>query len=91
MPDKMTYYATVGGDQTTDNPHGLLRRREGDMGIADEALRKDLSWAFTPAIVQWEHGGDYIYDLVEVSDEQAHKIIEYFRGRWGAQGQPVES
>jgi hypothetical protein len=28
----------------------------------------------------------YVYDLVEVSHEQASKIIEYFRSRWGAMG-----
>jgi hypothetical protein len=90
MPDKITYYATVGGDRTIDNPHGLMRRLETDWGVSDEALRKDFSWAFTPAIVEWEHG-DYIYDLVEVSHEQASKIIEYFRERWGPYGQPVNS
>jgi hypothetical protein len=91
MPHKITYYATIGSDRTIDNPYGLMRRLEHEDGPSDEALRKDFSWAFTPAIVEWEHGGDYVYDLVEVSHEQASKIIEYFRSRWGPYGQPVDS
>ena len=30
-------------------------------------------------------------ELVEVSHEQANKIIEYFRSRWGPYGQPLDS
>jgi hypothetical protein len=90
MPEKITYYAIVGGNRTVDNPYGLLRRLEHTDGPADEGLRRDFSWSFTPLIVEWEHG-DLEDELIEVSHEQADKIIEYFRGRWGAQGQPVES
>jgi hypothetical protein len=52
-----------------------------------EGLRKDFSWKFTPAIVEWQ-AGDLGQELVEVSHERAEKIIEYFRGRWGA-GEPA--
>ena len=45
-----------------------------------------FSWKFTPVIVEWEHG-DFDDELVEVSHEQAGKIIEYFRGSWGPPGQ----
>ena len=31
------------------------------------------------------------HELVEVSHEQASKIIEYFRERWGPFGQPLDS
>ena len=60
MPDKITYYAVVGEDRTIDNPYGLVRRLEfnGD-GFTDEGFRKDFSWAFTPAIVEWKHGGSF--------------------------------
>ena len=57
-----------------------------DDGPDDESLRRDFSWKFTPVIVEWERG-DFGEELVEVSHEQAEKIIEYFRGRWGA-GEP---
>jgi hypothetical protein len=70
--------------------YGLVRRLEHEDGPADEALHKDFKWGHTPAIVEWKHGS-YDQELVEVSHTQASKIIEYFRGRWAAQGQPVES
>jgi hypothetical protein len=90
MPNKITYYAVIGGDRTIDNPYGLVRRLEHDDGPSDEELRKDFSWAFTPAIVEWKHG-DLDDELVEVSHAQASKIIEYFRSRWGPHGQPINS
>ena len=81
MSQKITYYAIVGGDRTVDNPSGLVRRLQHNDGADDEALRKDFSWKFTPLIVEWERG-DLGEELVEVSHEQADKIIQYFRGRW---------
>ena len=69
------------------NPYGLVRRLEFDGdGFTDEGLRKDFSWAFTPAIVEWKHG-DFADELVEVSHEQAERIVRYFRERWGPHGQ----
>jgi hypothetical protein len=91
MPDKIIYYAVVGGDRTVEDPYGLVRRLNfEDGGFTDEGLRKDFSWKFTPAIAEWEHG-DFAYELVEVSHAQASEIIEYFRGKWGPYGQPVDS
>ena len=81
MPQKITYYAIVGGDRTVDNPSGLVRRLEHDDGADDEALRRDFSWKFTPLIVEWERG-DLGEELIEVSHQKAEKIIQYFRGRW---------
>jgi hypothetical protein len=40
--------------------------------------------------VEWERG-DFGDELVEVSHEQASKIIEYFRERWGPYGQSAGS
>ena len=57
---------------------------------APQALRKDFSWKFTPLIVECERG-DFEDELVEVSHEQASKIIEYFRQKWGPHGQPLDS
>ncbi|HLH59279.1 MAG TPA: hypothetical protein VKV33_09020 [Streptosporangiaceae bacterium] len=90
MPDKITYYAVISGDRTIDNPYGLLRRLEQNNGLIDEGLREDFSWDSTPLIVEWERG-DFEDDLVEVTHEQASRIIEYFRERWGPHGQPVNS
>lgn len=91
MPDKITFYAVLGSDRTIDNPYGLVRRLEFDgNGFTDEGLRRDFSWAFTPAIAEWKHG-DFMYELVEVNHDQVSKIIEYFRSQWGPYGQPVDS
>ena len=86
MPHKITYYAIVGGNRTVNDPYGLVRRLEHDDGPADEGLRRDFSWDFTPVIVEWEHGS-FDDDLVEVTHQQASKILEYFRERWGAMGE----
>ena len=90
MPDKITYYVIIGEDRTVDNPYGLARRLEHDDGPSDEALRKDFSWKATPVIAEWERG-DFDDELVEVGHEQASKIIEYFRQKWGSHGQQFDS
>ena len=90
MPDKITYYVIVGGSNTVHNPRGLVRRLEHEDGPSDEALRDDFSWKSTPVIVEWERG-DFDDELVEVGHEQASKIIEYFRQKWGSHGQPLHS
>ncbi len=90
MSQKITYYAVVDGRTTTERPYGLVRRLEHDDGPEDETLRRDFSWQFTPAIVEWQRG-KLSYELVEVSHAQASKIIEYFREQWGPFGQPVDS
>jgi hypothetical protein len=82
VPNKITYYAIVGGSNTVNNPRGLVRRLEHDDGPSDEALRDDLSWKFTPVIVEWERG-DFDDELIEVSHEQADEIVRYFRREWG--------
>jgi len=90
VPNKITYYAIVGGSNTIDSPRGLARRLEHDDGPSDEALRDDFSWKFTPVIVEWERG-DFDDELLEVSHEQASKIIEYFRESWGSSGKRLDS
>ena len=90
MPNKITYYAIVGGSNTVDNPRGLVRRLEHDDGPSDETLKDDFSWKFTPVIVEWE-SGDFDDELVEVSHEQADEIVQYFRREWGQPGRVPNS
>ena len=89
MPGKITYYAVLPmtGQSIT------LMGSSGGLSIRRTALpmraSKDFSWCFTPTIVEWERG-DLGQELVEVDHEQASKIIEYFRDRWGPFGQPLD-
>lgn len=90
MPDKITFYAIIDNETTVDRPYGLLRRLEFDgNGFTDEGLRRDFSWSFSPIIVEWQRS-DFDDELVEVSHEQASRIIEYFREKWGPYGQPLD-
>jgi hypothetical protein len=82
VPDKITFFAIIGGNNTIDNPRGLVRRLDFDGGgYTDEGLRVDFSWKFTPVIAEWERG-DFSNELVEVSHERASEIVEYFRREW---------
>jgi len=81
MSNLITYYAIVGGGATVDQPLGLVRRLEHDDGPEDEGMGKDLSWRRTPIIVEWERSS-YDNELVEVSHEQASKIVQYFREKF---------
>jgi len=85
MADEVTYYAVVSGGRTSSDPSGLARRRHLQAGgIVDEALRRDLTWGHTSAIVEWKR--DAIdFTLVEISDTDAAQLIERFREEWGAQ------
>ncbi len=81
MTDKITFYAIVDRDATIDRPLGLVRRLQYDNGFEDEVLRKDMSWRRTPIIVEWKRSS-YDDELVEVSHEQASKIVQYFREKF---------
>jgi hypothetical protein len=57
--------------------------------VTPEGQRFEVQF-HTPSIIDWEHGS-YDEELVEVSHEQAEKIIRYFRDRWGPSSQPPDS
>ncbi len=84
MAEKITYYAIVNRWATPDEPAGLARRRRSDTGgFRDEALNRSLNWQFTPLIVEWERA-ESTDDLVEISEDEAERIIERFRTKWGS-------
>jgi hypothetical protein len=84
MPDEVTYYAVISGDQTVSEPSGLARRRRLQTGgLVDEALHGDLTWGHTSAIVEWKRDA-MDFSLVEISEADAAKLIEGFRGKWGS-------
>lgn len=86
MPEQAKYYAIIDHRASREHPAGLVRRRTfEDGGFEDEALERDLTWQFTPLIVGWERG-EATDDLIEVPEDEADRIIERFRARWGTPG-----
>ena len=86
MPDHVTYYAVVSGNRTTQDPSGLARRRHlATGGFEDEALRRDLTWGHTSAIVEWNRDA-MDFGLVEISEAEAGELIERFREKWSRKG-----
>jgi len=85
MADPVKYYAIVGSGRTPENPSGLARRVISANGQIDEALRRDLTWQRDAAIIEWEHG-DAGADLVEISEAEAHALVERFREKWSQEG-----
>jgi hypothetical protein len=86
VPRTITYYAVIDDESTRDRPAGIVRRLEdsGD-GFVDEGLHRDLGWHRTSVIVEWERA-ESTDDLVEVTEDEANRIIEQFRARWSADG-----
>jgi len=83
VTEKIVYYAIIDRWANRGDPAGIVRRRRPLAGgFRDEALMHDLSWQFTPLIVEWERN-ESTDDLVEVTEDEANQIIERFRARWG--------
>ena len=78
-----SYYAIIVRGHTASDPSGLARRRVLDSNVVDESLRRDMTWAQTSAIAEWDHGEELTLDLVEISETEALELIERFRERWG--------
>jgi hypothetical protein len=86
VAERITYYAIIDRWADRADPAGLVRRRRPlSGGFRDEALVRDLSWQFTPLIVEWERA-ESTDDLVEVTEDEANQLIERFRARWGGPG-----
>jgi len=81
MTSKITFYAILGPGATIDRPAGLLRRLEYDVGWEDEGLQRDMSWRRSSLLVEHAHGSTD-EDIVEVSHDQASKIVSYLRGKF---------
>ena len=84
MTSKITFYAILGNGATIDRPAGLLRRLEYDVGWEDEGLQRDMSWRRSSILVEHENGSTE-EDLVEVSHEQASKIVTYLRDKFATE------
>ena len=82
MTAKTQYYAMTATGTTSRSPSGLARRSYEPDGPVDETLRRDLSWQPDSAIVEWEYG-DLGAELVKITDEDAQRLMDSFRARWG--------
>jgi hypothetical protein len=85
VADWVRYYAIVGAGRTAQTPSGLARRRAAGTGPVDEALRRDFTWKPDSAIVEWEYG-DLGAELVKITEDDAARLRDAFRVRWGALG-----
>jgi len=82
MSGATQFYAVVGAGRTSDDPSGLARRRHVPGGFIDESLRRDLTWEQAAVIADWKRGGASGQDLVEVSEDEALRLVEHFRAQW---------
>jgi hypothetical protein len=80
------YYAIILRGHTISDPSGLARRRVLDNNVVDESLQRDMTWALTSAIAEWDHGEELTLDLVEISEAEALELIERFREKWARGG-----
>ena len=86
MAGQTTYYAIIDHRATREDPAGIARRRPLEAGgFRDEALDRNMNWQFTPVIVEWKRA-ESTDDLVEISADEAERLIERFRAKWGAEG-----
>lgn len=82
----VTYYAIMDYRSTREEPAGIARRRTlPSGGFQDEALNRAMEWEFTPLIVAWKRA-ESTDDLVEISEEEANRIVEHFRAKWAGEG-----
>jgi hypothetical protein len=86
VTEKPEYYAIIDYRATREDPAGIARRRPLETGgFRDEALDRNMNWQFTPVIVEWERA-ESTDDLVEISEDEAERIIERFRAKREAKG-----
>jgi hypothetical protein len=82
MPERTKYYAMLLAGDTPDEPSGVARRRVPENGsVHDEAFKRNLSWDHTPLIAAAERG-DMTFEFVEISADEAERIIERFKAKW---------
>lgn len=82
MIEKTIYYALLLEGDSRSHPSGLARRQtDTGGGFRDEAFKKGGSWSYTPVIASAERG-DMTFDLVQISEEEADRIVQRFRDKW---------
>jgi hypothetical protein len=86
MPDKVTYYAIVNELSSREQPGGLFRRTYFETGgKCDEAFTIDLVWERSASLVSAERG-DLLNEFIEISEDEANRLMEELRARWAGAG-----
>jgi hypothetical protein len=79
MANKVTYYAIVTHRSSRERPAGVLRRTYTEAGgRRDEAFTRNLAWEHSSSLVSAERG-DLQNEFVEISAEEAERIVERIR------------
>ncbi|MEV0406478.1 hypothetical protein [Actinoallomurus sp. NPDC050550] len=83
LSSETKYFAVIGRGRTIDDPSGLVRQRPTAEGVADESIRRDLTWGPTDVFQQAERGEEPgLPELAEISEPEADGLIERFRRKW---------
>ena len=86
MPDNVTYYAIVNELSSRERPGGLFRRTYFETGgKRDEAFTTDLVWERSASLVSAERG-DLLNEFIEISEDEANRLMEELRARWTGAG-----
>jgi hypothetical protein len=86
MPDNVTYYAVIDQFSGRDRPAGLFRRTYFETGgRSDEAFTTSLVWERSATLVSAERG-DLENEFVEITEDEAQRLMEQLRARWSAAG-----
>lgn len=86
MIPEIQYYVMIAvGKGSARMPSGLARRIYEPDGPVDQTLCRDLSWMPDSAIVEWEYG-DLGAELMKITEDDAARLREAFRLRWGGPG-----
>ena len=86
MPDKVTYYAVVNDLSSRERPAGVFRRTyTEDGGRSDEAFTRNLRWEYSTSLISAERG-DLQNDFIEITEDEATRLVEQLRVRWTATG-----
>jgi hypothetical protein len=86
MPDRVTYYAVVNDLSSNERPAGAFRRTyTEDGGRSDEAFTRNLRWEYSTSLISAERG-DLQNEFIEITEDEANKLIERLRARWAGTG-----
>jgi hypothetical protein len=82
MP-RITYYARIDATHPADRPAGIVRRIHTEPVPTDEAFTRNMRWEPTEYLRRYYlgHNDD---DHVEISEQEANRIIQSWRERFAA-------